>query len=95
MPALMDENRANGKIKLKFRLIPMNILKIAAFADAGLDDNPAGIMISDSHPDDDAMRRIAGEDMGMRSRLKAEFTDEPGSSIRVSGSARIMEDSAV
>jgi len=31
---------------------------------------------------------VQGEDMGMRSRLTAEFKDEPGSSIRVSGSAR-------
>jgi PhzF family phenazine biosynthesis protein len=34
---------------------------------------------------------LQGEDMGMRSRLRAEITAEAGSSIRVSGSARIME----
>ena len=33
---------------------------------------------------------VQGEDMGMRSCLTAEFSDEPGSSIRVSGSARMM-----
>lgn len=33
---------------------------------------------------------VQGEDMGHRSLLRAEFTDEPGSSIRVSGSARVM-----
>ncbi len=33
---------------------------------------------------------VQGEDMGMRSLLHAEFTDEPGSSIRVSGTARVM-----
>ena len=33
---------------------------------------------------------VQGEDMGMRSLLRAEFTDEPGSSIRVSGTARVM-----
>jgi PhzF family phenazine biosynthesis protein len=33
---------------------------------------------------------VQGEDMGMRSRLTAEFSDEPGSSIRVSGTARSM-----
>ncbi|MCC2958563.1 PhzF family phenazine biosynthesis protein [Massilia sp. IC2-477] len=33
---------------------------------------------------------VQGEDMGMRSRLSAEIGDEPGSSIRVSGSARMM-----
>lgn len=34
---------------------------------------------------------VQGEDMGMRSRLTAEIGDEPGSSIRVSGSARTMQ----
>ncbi|MBU4531813.1 MAG: PhzF family phenazine biosynthesis protein [Hoeflea sp.] len=33
---------------------------------------------------------IQGEDMGAKSRIEAEFTDEPGSSIRVSGSTRKM-----
>ena len=33
---------------------------------------------------------LQGEDMGMRSRLRAEFGPEPGGSIRVSGSARMM-----
>ena len=33
---------------------------------------------------------VQGEDMGMRSLLKAEFTDEPGTSVRVSGVARVM-----
>lgn len=33
---------------------------------------------------------VQGEDMGMRSRLAAEIGPEPGSSIRVSGSARMM-----
>lgn len=31
---------------------------------------------------------VQGEDMGSRSRLRAEFSDVPGSSIRVSGTAR-------
>jgi predicted PhzF superfamily epimerase YddE/YHI9 len=31
---------------------------------------------------------VQGEDMGMRSRLTAEFTGVPASSIRVSGTAR-------
>lgn len=34
---------------------------------------------------------IQGEDMGMRSRLRAEILPTPGSSIRVSGTARLME----
>lgn len=33
---------------------------------------------------------IQGEDMKMRSRLRAELSSVPGSSIRISGSARIM-----
>ena len=31
-----------------------------------------------------------GDDMGVPSRLRAEFFDEPGGSIRVSGQARVM-----
>ncbi len=34
---------------------------------------------------------VQGEDMGMRSRLRAEISPIPGSSIRVSGTARIMQ----
>jgi PhzF family phenazine biosynthesis protein len=34
---------------------------------------------------------VRGEDMGMRSLLRAEISLTPGASIRVSGSARIME----
>jgi PhzF family phenazine biosynthesis protein len=33
---------------------------------------------------------VQGEDMGMRSRLAADIGPQPGSSIRVSGSARLM-----
>lgn len=33
---------------------------------------------------------IQGEDMGVPSRLRAEITPEPGASIRVSGTARLM-----
>ena len=35
---------------------------------------------------------LQGEDMGMRSRLHAEIPPTPGSSIRVSGTARIMHE---
>lgn len=34
---------------------------------------------------------VQGEDMGMRSRLQAKIGPEPGGSIRVSGTARVME----
>jgi predicted PhzF superfamily epimerase YddE/YHI9 len=33
---------------------------------------------------------VQGEDMGMRSRLSAEIPPQPGASIRVSGTARMM-----
>jgi predicted PhzF superfamily epimerase YddE/YHI9 len=33
---------------------------------------------------------VQGEDMGMRSKLRAEIPATPGSSIRVSGAARII-----
>ena len=35
---------------------------------------------------------VQGEDMGMRSLIHAEFSDIIGSSIRISGNARIMDD---
>lgn len=35
---------------------------------------------------------VQGEDMGMRSRLRAEIPAQPGSSIRVSGTARVIQD---
>jgi len=35
---------------------------------------------------------VQGEDMGMRSLLHAEISDVPGGSIRVSGTARLMEE---
>jgi PhzF family phenazine biosynthesis protein len=37
---------------------------------------------------------VQGEDMGMRSRLRAEIPPETGRSIRVSGTARLMDRSA-
>lgn len=39
----------------------MDILRIAAFADAGRGGNPAGVVITDTYPDDDEMQRIAAE----------------------------------
>ena len=41
-------------------------------------------------PHGGAIDLIQGEDMGMRSLLRAEFTDVPGASIRVSGAARFL-----
>jgi PhzF family phenazine biosynthesis protein len=39
----------------------MNLLRIAAFSDADRGGNPAGVLISDTHPGEDEMRRIAAE----------------------------------
>ena len=39
----------------------MNILRIAAFSDAGRGGNPAGVVITDTHPDASKMQRIAAE----------------------------------
>ena len=72
------------------------------FASGGVYEDPAtgaataafaGYLRDLEWPHQGSIEIIQGEDMGMRSRLRAEITDEPGSSIRVSGSARIMEES--
>ena len=72
------------------------------FASGGVYEDPAtgaataafaGYLRDIEWPHAGSIEIIQGEDMGMRSRLRAEFTNEPGSSIRVSGSARIMEES--
>lgn len=39
----------------------MNLLRIAAFSDADRGGNPAGVLIADTHPGEDEMRRIAAE----------------------------------
>jgi PhzF family phenazine biosynthesis protein len=41
-------------------------------------------------PHGGAIDVVQGEDMGMRSRLRASIGEEPGSSIRVAGTARFM-----
>ena len=37
----------------------LEIMRIAAFAADGRGGNPAGVVIADAHPDEDAMRRRA------------------------------------
>jgi len=39
----------------------MDLLRIAAFSDADRGGNPAGVLIADTHPGEDEMRRIAAE----------------------------------
>ncbi|MBZ0217027.1 MAG: PhzF family phenazine biosynthesis protein [Fimbriimonadaceae bacterium] len=69
------------------------------FASGGIYEDPAtgaaaaalaGYLRDLNWPHNGAIDIIQGEDMGMRSRLRAEISPQPGSSIRVSGTARIM-----
>ena len=73
------------------------------FASGGVYEGPAtgaataafaGYLRDIEWPHQGSIEIIQDEKMGMRSRLRAEFSDEPGSSIRVSGNARIIEDSS-
>jgi PhzF family phenazine biosynthesis protein len=70
-----------------------------AFASGGVYEDPAtgaataalgGYLRDLGWPHGGAIEVIQGEDMGMRSRLRAEIPPEPGSSIRVSGTARLL-----
>ncbi len=69
------------------------------FASGGVYEDPAtgaataalgGYLRDLGWPHGGAIEVIQGEDMGMRSRLRAEIPPEPGGSIRVSGTARLM-----
>jgi PhzF family phenazine biosynthesis protein len=69
------------------------------FASGGVYEDPAtgaataafaGYLRDIGWPHGGVINIIQGEDMGMRSRLRAEFSSVPGSSVRVSGTARIM-----
>lgn len=70
------------------------------FAAGGVYEDPAtgaaaaafaGYLRDLGWPHNGAIEIVQGEDMGMRSRLYAEITPTPGESIRVSGTARIIE----
>ena len=69
------------------------------FAAGGVYEDPAtgaaaaalaGYLRDLGWPHGGAIEIIQGEDMGVPSRLRAEITSEPGASIRVSGTARII-----
>jgi len=69
------------------------------FASGGVYEDPAtgastaafaGYLRDIGWPHGGAIDIVQGEDMGMRSRLHAEISSQPGSSIRVSGTARFM-----
>lgn len=71
------------------------------FASGGVYEDPAtgaataalaGYLRDIDWPHGGAIDIVQGEDMGMRSRLRAEIPPLRGSSIRVSGTARIMQD---
>lgn len=70
-----------------------------AFASGGVYEDPAtgaataafaGYLRDIQWPHAGSIEIVQGEDMGARSLLRAEITPEPGSSIRVSGTARMM-----
>ncbi|HYC93349.1 MAG TPA: PhzF family phenazine biosynthesis protein [Thermoanaerobaculia bacterium] len=70
-----------------------------AFASGGVYEDPAtgaataalaGYLRDLGWPHGGTIDIVQGEDMGSRSRLRAEITDERGSSVRVSGTARAM-----
>ena len=70
------------------------------FASGGVYEDPAtgaataalaGYLRDLGWPHGGAIEVVQGEDMGVPSRLHAEIPPEPGSSIRVSGTARLME----
>lgn len=72
-----------------------------AFASGGVYEDPAtgaataafaGYLRDIGWPHGGVIDVIQGEDMGMRSRIRAEFSSACGSSIRVSGTARLMRD---
>lgn len=69
------------------------------FASGGVYEDPAtgaataafaGYLRDIGWPHGGVIDIVQGEDMGMRSRLRAEFSPVAGSSIRVSGTARIL-----
>ena len=51
----------------------------------------AGYLRDIAWPHGGAIDVVQGEDMGMLSRLRAAIPPAPGSSIRVSGTARLMQ----
>lgn len=70
-----------------------------AFASGGVLEDPAtgaaaaafaGYLRDLGWPHQNRIRIIQGEDMGAKSVIEAEFSDEPGSSIRISGATRNM-----
>jgi predicted PhzF superfamily epimerase YddE/YHI9 len=70
-----------------------------AFASGGVLEDPAtgaaaaafaGYLRDLGWPHGGDIEIIQGEDMGMRSRIRADISDIAGSSIRISGGARLL-----
>ncbi|MHB1208009.1 MAG: PhzF family phenazine biosynthesis protein [Rhodospirillaceae bacterium] len=87
-------------ITLAYAETPQRFHTRNPFASGGVYEDPAtgaataafaGYLRDISWPHGGDIDVVQGEDMGMRSRLRAEFSLMPGSSIRVSGSARLMQ----
>ncbi|KGF66865.1 PhzF family phenazine biosynthesis protein, partial [Hoeflea sp. BAL378] len=71
-----------------------------AFASGGVLEDPAtgaaaaafaGYLRDLGWPHGNRIRIVQGEDMGARSLIEAEFTDEKGGSIRISGATRRID----
>ncbi|MDD2925817.1 PhzF family phenazine biosynthesis protein [Rhodoferax sp.] len=86
-------------IVLAFAESPQRFHTRNPFASGGVYEDPAtgaataalaGYLRDLAWPHGGVIDVVQGEDMGMRSRLRAEIPLAPGSSIRVSGTARIM-----
>ena len=86
-------------INLVYAETPQLIHSRNPFASGGVYEDPAtgaaaaalaGYLRDLNWPHGGQLSIVQGEDMGMRSLLKAELSDETGSSIRVSGTVRLM-----
>jgi len=101
----LDKGRAlmnrEGLVTILFAYVetPQLFYTRNPFASGGVYEDPAtgaataafaGYLRDINWPHEGSIEIIQGEDMGMRSLLKAEIPAEPGSSIRVSGTARTI-----
>lgn len=86
-------------VNLVYAETPRLIHSRNAFASGGVYEDPAtgaaaaalcGYFRDLGWPHEGSISIIQGEDMGARSRLQASFTDEPGSSIRIAGTVRVI-----
>jgi PhzF family phenazine biosynthesis protein len=97
----MMQNNGLVTIVLVYAETPQRFHTRNPFASGGVYEDPAtgaataalaGYLRDIVWPHGGVIDVVQGEDMGMRSCLRAEITPEAGSSIRVSGSARVMHD---